>query len=351
MVDEYLDELEKRITSSRSLLDDTTGFSRLREAWRSGSTSNVNALKVLADPNFLPSLLRVRHVPSASGYFFAPVAFAWIFLAVVQYAHHSSGSKETFFAWWSGQGYLGPWVFSSLVAFALLVAILLNRSANARVQEAVSLEGYIRNRAAIISAEVGNQLQAYDSCVALSDATGALSVAIDRIAGLTAVLGVTDDLLHRYETVATSASSSLSSLESVAVELGSNVSGLSAALGRVPVVFEGITSQLDQFRGLVVKAQESSQRFDECMNRTFKRWDSVVSEVLPTISKVSETAAQVADNNSAGLITISQLTKSLQSVAKEAHKQIEFAQSIIQDAVTALALVEDGTRRLGRPSS
>jgi len=348
---QILDALDKYLDRKSHLLAERRNYERCSKQWKRDVGLHPGALRPLLNANLVPSLVTVKYPGTTGSAFFLPVVVAWIVLGIVELRYAASGSRESFFTWWTGQGILGPHVYSFVIAGVLVVALFLHfgRTGSSRLAEEV--DARLARDGAVLAALVGQLLESEAEAkpAAADRASIALTRAADRLGGVADSLGgVADSLqldreaIKDYTTAAADARTTMATLSELTGKLAATSKALADALASLPAAMQGATAQVgpitDALDGLGNQAV-TLQRQSDGLSRHL---ETLVTKVLPDSASVADKAVGAASLAASSAPAVEQAAAALTAAYQQLAAHQKHSAELVDKAQRVLSYIEEG---------
>lgn len=341
-VEKLLTELGAYVKRQQSKLIKTEPLIAAIKQWQAALSDNPAALRVLIDTNTIPAMVAVRR-PAGSGLlFFVPVVGAWLLLMVVEIFYSLSGSKESFFYWWSTQPY-GPYVYSGAIGISLIAVLAIQRAQQVKQQDADAIENELEIFGVKLAVAVAAlPTQPIDDPGRLSLAAGSLTAAGDRLTHAADSMRFDKTSLDRAVEAAARAERATGTLDAATQALATQVVALTTALEKLPGVVAETEARLAPVQAVAnelasagVQAQRQSQDIKTSLER-------LATEILPLATRLGADATVAATEANKSMPRVVKLAETLNSALTAIKENQQLSGQLLAMATRLHALLDEG---------
>lgn len=344
-----LDALDKYLRTKGPWVGERAEYDRWSKQWKRDAGLHPGALRPLLDPSLLPGLVTVKYPGGTGSAFFLPVVAAWIVLGLVELRYAASGSRESFFIWWTEQGILGPYVYSFVIAGVLLFALFLQVGRTAATRLAEEVDARLTRDAAAVAAAVGQLLDAEAEArpAATDRASLALTRAADRLGGVADALQLDREAIKEYTTAAAHARASIATLSGLTEQLTETTSALAVALVDLPTALRTAAAQVVPIRDALEDLNDQAVDLQRQSDTVAGHLETLVTKVLPTTALSAEKAVGAASLAASSAPALAQAAAALTAAYQQLGEHQRYSAELVDKAQKALAYIEEGPNGAG----
>lgn len=328
----------------KNVVADVTPLDRAAAEWVRSIEGRSEILRPLLDLRTIPALVHVNHPRGQGLGFFFPVLAAWIVLAVAEFQYQGAKVEQSFFVWWSSQGWFGPSVYSGIIAALLLVVLIQRFRAAMLADKAHVVEARLLKDAANLALDTARLLDDHKRNQPLDAAAGRLTMAGDRLLSVAASMKIDPEAFSTFAGAAESANQAVGQLDTVTRNLASQVQTLTTAMETMPHVmseWEGRLAPVRETLGqLTVLAAQSQDRAGE-LDRQLQ---TLASDILPKAVQASVLSGDAAQQATKAIPDLVAVAQSLSSAVATLSAAQENARDLIMRADSLMTFLDD---RLG----